>query len=485
VVEEIELKLELTPDDADALEAADLFGGKPKVTQLCSTYFDTPEQGVKQAGFSLRIRRSGRKRVETVKANGADAAGLFARPEWERKVKSDAPRLDESTPLAAALGDKADRLRAIFRIDVTRQAWKVAANGAVVEIVLDRGTIVAGDREAPICEVEIELKDGPHAALFALARKIDAIVPVRLGVLSKGQRGYRLLASAPASDKAQGIALESNMDSAKAFQHIGQACLRHYRLNEQQLLNRHDAEVLHQARVAVRRMRSAFSIHRKMCGDSEFARLGDELRWLQAELGSARDLDVLRMRAPPGRVRDSIERAKNRAYSAVDEALASGRARALMIDLTEWIADGPWLRQADGEDARKRPATQFAADALDHFRKKVKKGGRHIETIDDDARHEVRKAAKKLRYSAEFYAGLYDRKRQLSRHKDFVAALTDLQDQLGALNDLVTAREVLDGLGLAKDPQSAKLLGATSKPKLLKAASDACDKMIEADPFWP
>ena len=484
MVEEIELKLELTPDDASLLEAAQLFGKDSKVSQLRTTYFDTPGRDVKQAGFSLRIRRVGRTLVETVKANGNNAAGLFARPEWERKVKDGTPVLDDSTPLAAILGDKADQLKAIFSVSVARSSWNLDVGAAAIEIVLDRGKIVAADRETPICEVELEHKSGPLPELFALARKIDAIVPVRLGVLSKGQRGYRLLAPAVAATKAERIALDTDLDAAEAFQHIAQACLRHFRLNEHYLLEHHEPEVLHQARVALRRLRSAFSIHKALCDDPEFARLGDELRWLQAELGRARDLDVLLGRASPGRVHDSIERARNEAYAAVDDALASARARILMIDLAEWISSGEWLRHPATEDIRKQPARQFAANALNRFRKKVKKGGRHLETIDDDARHEVRIAAKKLRYSAEFFAALYDRKGQPSRQKRFVGALNDLQDQLGALNDLVTARELLSRLGLKNDPESAALLASKDKPDLLKAAAEACEDMIDAKRFW-
>ena len=176
---------------------------------------------------------------------------------------------------------------------------------------------------------------------------------------------------------------------------------------------------------------------------------------------------------------------ENEAYAAVHAALASDRARTLMIDLAEWISNGDWLRQPATEDVRKQPARQFAADALDRFRKKVKKGGRHIEKIDDAERHEVRIAAKKLRYSAEFFAALYGRKRQVARHKRFVAALNDLQDQLGALNDQVTARELLSRLGLKDDPETAALLAIREKPDLLKAAADAYDNMLDAKLFWP
>lgn len=484
MVEEIELKLELTPDGASALEAAQLFGSEPQVRHLTTTYFDTPEYCVRQSGFSLRIRHVGRTKIETVKANGTNAAGLFARPEWERKVKGDTPLLDDSTPLAPVLGDKAGQLTAMFTISVTRRTWNMTVGDAAMEIVLDRGKIVAQDRETPICEVEIEQKSGKLSELFALARRIDALAPVRLGVLSKGERGYRLLAPAIFAVKSERIPIDADMCAAEAFQQIAQACLRHFRLNEQQLLQRNDPEVLHQARVALRRLRSAFSIHKAMCGDSEFTRLGDELRWLQAELGNARDLDVLHGRAPPGRVRDSIERARNQAYVAVNAALASDRTRMLMIDLAAWISTGDWLRQPATERARTQPSRQFAAEALDRFRKKVKKGGRNIEKLDDPERHQVRKAAKKLRYSAEFFAALFGRKREAARQKHFVAALNELQDQLGALNDLVTAREVLNRLGLENDPMTAPLLATGAKPELLEAAADACDAMVDAKRFW-
>ena len=484
MVEEIELKLQLKPDDASVLEAAKLFGKVSKASKLRSTYFDTADHCVKKAGFALRIRRVGRARVETVKAEGADAVGLFARPEWERKVQSDTPLLDDSTPLAAVLGDKAGQLTSIFCIDVLRRTWHMAAKGAAIEIVLDRGKIVAGERETPICEIELEQTSGPLSELFALARKIDAIVPVRLGVLSKGQRGYRLLGPAVVAAKAETVALDADMKCAEAFQHIALACLRHFRLNEQHLLNRDDPEVLHQARVALRRLRSALSIHKAMIDDNQSARLGDELRWLQAELGRARDLDVLLGRAPLGRIHDSIERARSAAYVAVGAALASDRVRTLMIDLAEWILNGDWLRRPATEDVRNQPARQFAADALDRFRRKVKKGGRQIEKLNDAARHEVRKAAKKLRYSAEFFAALYGTKRQVKQHKRFVASLNDLQDQLGALNDLVTARGLLDRLGLQNDPDTDALLGTRHKPELLEAAADTCADMIDAKRFW-
>jgi inorganic triphosphatase YgiF len=483
--EEIELKLDLTLESADALAGARLFEGKSRVSHQFSTYFDTPEHSVWKKGYSLRIRQLGRKKVETVKADGGNAAGLFERTEWERKVTGDTPHLDDSTPLAALLGDEANHLTAIFSINVTRRTWQVNEGKAIIEVVLDRGKIVAGERETPICELELEQKCGCPSDLFALARKIAKVVPVRLGVLSKGERGYKLLAPAVTAAKSEKVALDPGMNSALAFQSIARACLQQFRQNEQLLLIRHEPEVLHQARVALRRLTSAFSIYKAMLSDSQFSRLRNELRWLSTELGTARDLDVLLDRSPPGRVHGLIEQARNEARAALDTALASDRARTLMIDLAEWISTGDWLQRPATEDLRNQSAREFATGALDRSRKKTMKGGRHFETIDDDARHRIRKSAKKLRYTAEFFADLYGRKRQKARRKRFIAALRDFQDQLGALNDLVTARRVLGRLGLSDELEFfAALLGTGQSEALLETAAGTYKKLGEAKRFW-
>ncbi|TIR17089.1 MAG: CYTH domain-containing protein [Mesorhizobium sp.] len=96
---------------------------------------------------------------------------------------------------------------------------------ATVEVALDLGKVVAADREAPFCEIELEKKAGSPRALFALARKVDLITPVHLGVLSKAERGYRLLGSVPSAVKAASTPLTPEMGAATAFAHIAAACL--------------------------------------------------------------------------------------------------------------------------------------------------------------------------------------------------------------------------------------------------------------------
>ena len=480
---EVELKLDLTGAAADALEVAGILPDAPKVRQMQAVYHDTPEQDLAQAGVSLRIRAAGDERIQTVKADGAGNTGLFARSEWERPVDGDTPLLDDSTPVKALLGDRIHTITPQFEVHVERRAWIVAADDAEIEILLDRGEVLRGDRRDPICELELELKDGTPTALFALARKIDDIVPVRLGVLTKAERGYRLSAPVRSVFKAEPVALNTELTAAEAFRHVVQACVRQFRLNEAVLLTDPAPEALHQARVALRRLRSAFSIFKPLfSADPGADQLRGELRWLAGELGHARDLDVLLARASAGALHDLIQKAREEAYAHVDSALCSGRVRRLMLDLTQWLTDGPWLLAADAQDRRNEPAREFAAAALERFRRTVKKQGRNLGKLDDEARHELRKSAKKLRYASEFFSVLFEARRR--RYQSFIATLEELQDQLGALNDLATAPEVISRLGIGDDPGADALLGTGKRKALISAAAEAHDALVDAKRFW-
>jgi inorganic triphosphatase YgiF len=484
-VTEVELKLDVSPDAGAVLEASELLAGEPERQQLHATYFDTPDQALRNAGFSLRIRTSGTTRIQTIKADGAASAGLFLRSEWEMEVESDTPVLDHTTPVLAKLGARGEEIVPSFEVTVERRIWNVEEDGAQIEVVLDQGQIRSGGREEAVCEVELELKSGKPPALFSLARKLDAIAPMHIGVLSKAARGYRLAKKPKLAFKAEPVTLDPEMDAATAFQRIAQACLRQFRLNEAAVLESRAPEALHQARVALRRLRSAFSVFSPLFeADDQAALLRSELREIAAILGEARNLDVLIARAGDGALRDRLQSAREEAYANVEVALASPRARSLMLDLMEWLAVGAWLAESERHSEITESSRSFAQTALDRYRRKVKKGGRRLTKTDDEARHDLRKDAKKLRYAAEFFATLFDDKKSRRRYKRFIAALEDMQDQLGVLNDLATAPDEIRKLGLEDDPEAQALLGSEAKAPLIAAAAEAHEALVDAKRFW-
>ncbi|WP_336950850.1 CHAD domain-containing protein [Sphingobium aromaticivastans] len=479
---EVELKLELAPDAAEAFGRLAFLPADSDVAQLHAIYFDTAGRDLAERGISLRIRRSQGERVQTVKADGEGGAGLFARAEWEMPVADDVPVLDARTPVAALLGEAVHAIEPAFHVDVERRKWIVEQDGAAIELVLDRGQAIAGDRQAPICELELELKSGAPDALFLFARRIDAEIPVRLGVLTKAERGYRLRDAVAALMKAEPVALDPSMTAEEAFLRIAGSCLRHYRLNEALLLDHYDAKALHQARVAVRRLRSAFWLFRPMLAKADVARFQGELKWLAAMLGEARNLDVLAGRLEVEEMRERLDAARAEAHGRVGQWLESARVRGLLIDLVEWLTLGAGQVGEDQQLLRAESAADFAAWRSRRLHKRIAKRGAHLAELTDEARHEVRKDAKKLRYASEFFAGLFADRKQRRRQAKFIAALEEMQTVLGDLNDLVAAPGLLAKYGLCGEEDAR--VRPKKKRKLIAAAAEAHEALVEAKRFW-
>jgi len=253
------------------------------------------------------------------------------------------------------------------------------------------------------------------------------------------------------------------------------------------------------------------SLFGDVVADARLERIKRRLREVSTRLGEARNLDVYIARltrsdgegspAEPGTIdfiaRLEAERAA--AYDRVIAALASRRFQRLMLDLVEWIECGAWcLAQAPEARARReRLVQEFAEEVLDRRRRKVKKTGRNLAELEPEARHEVRIHAKKLRYASEFFAGLVKGKKNMKRHKAFVAALEGLQSCLGDLNDIQTGHEMVAGLaqGVERpdDEGSPTWLFAAGHvtgeederaAALLNSAAKAHRDLVKAKPFW-
>lgn len=476
---EVELKLEIADEDAAAVQGLPWLADAPaEARRLVATYYDTPERDLHIAGFTLRIRSDGERHVQTIKAAGL-AAGLFVRPEWEDEVDDARPRLDRlAGPLSSLVTpERLERLAPAFATEVERVSRILRQDEVEIEMALDRGVVGTGTRETRVCEIELELKAGTPAALFAVARAIDAVVPVRLGVLSKAARGFRLLDARPGKPvKAERIAFPDGADAAAAFREIAWSCIRHFRLNEAMLLAGDESPaVLHQARVGLRRLRSALSLFADLfAGDEAAPRIADGLRASAAALGEARDIDVLISRLDTAE--PTLTEARATARARVLAELSGPRHRAMMLDLAEWLAIGAWLTDPATAEARMRPLDRASALILDRFRKRLKKRGARLRKLDDAARHRARIAAKKLRYATDFFAGVASGEKAPRRHARFLDALEALQEHLGHLNDAATAPLLAQRYGI--EAPVADVDGS------LKAAADAYDTLIDAKRFW-
>lgn len=482
---EVELKFDVAATDAEALKACPaLAGATPTIIEADTAYFDTKDQIVRRAGYSLRVRKAGGRFIQAVKHKSGAAAGLFVRDEWETEVPGFA--LDDAalakTPLkkvleAEDIGPLKLRVRSRFR----RTVWLVTHRDSVIEVVLDEGKVTAGKKESPLCELELELKSGKPRALFALAGEIGAALPLRLGVLSKAERGYALAEKALGeAARADTIMLPARVSEGNAFRTVAQACLRHYRLNEIVLLERRDADALHQARIALRRLRSALSLFRPTVRGKDYPELREEVSWLAGQFGDARNLDVL-LAGEEGlqvakTVHERLLKARARAYDRVEAALGSPRVRALMLNLSLWIEAGAWRFR----DRAKRALADLALRQLDRQWRRVKRHGTRIGKAGADDRHRLRLDVKKLRYSAEFLAGLSAKRPKLARRERFVLALKALQESLGDLNDAEEAQAIA---GNARGDK-ARVRRQDAADAAIAASEEALRAAGEAAGYW-
>jgi triphosphatase len=325
-------------------------------------------------------------------------------------------------------------------------------------------------------------------------------VPMRLEPVSKAERGYALVAgSTPVPVKAQPAQLTEQMRVAEALRAIVFGCIDHLQANERGVLSSDDIEYVHQARVAVRRLRSAFSVFLPAFPREMFDRQLTELRWLAAALGEARDWDVLMSETLPAvcealpaeaGLHELMERCASlhaAARRAAQEALASRRYTVLLLELGGVFLRAPWAVSVDdGAVERARPLIDFAAAMLAQRHRKVVKRASKLSQLDGVQLHQLRIRIKKLRYAAEFFSALYEKKKV----RDYVQALSGLQELLGSLNDVATADRIaralrdegdsdhLEGLGLLRGWCAARAQDSR------KRLSKAWGRFEEREQFW-
>lgn len=511
---EIELKFEITAADMAQLRAQPPGGGQvANVQDLVSVYFDTDEFELRDHGVTLRVRRAGDTFVQTVKHRATP--NLIERQEWNQPLGGPHPNLDAATDtaIAALLTDHVrSTLKPVFETRVQRTTYRLDGNGADIEMAFDEGEIVAGDKSSRIAEVELELISGDQAAMYRLAHDIAAAIPAQLAVKSKSDRGYDLIdGTAGAVVKADDVEIAPHQSAAQAFQAIALACLHQLVANKPAMLAR-NAEALHQMRVAIRRLRTAIGLFSSVVADPHTKELKANLKWLGKELSPARDLDVLimevirplRRRHPDNPGLRSLQRTfatqRRGAHQRAIDAAASARFRMLLVDTAQWINAGAWVTSTDDLTMLRRtwPAQSVAMDELSRLRKKIRKKGAHLRSLDAHSRHKLRIEAKKTRYATEFFATLFPDKKARKRRETFVKSLKRMQSSLGALNDVEVRKTMCADL-VAKASKGGKansvhqrifaagLIAGDQEARAQHLIDDAAKSYADFDdakPFW-
>lgn len=512
---EVELKLLVERACADRLANCKATGaeeGAPERQVLHTIYLDTEDGALRAAGLAFRLRSAKGRWVQTVKARAGMVAGLAEAiectiprpgPEADPLLVTDArlrARLEE------ALAGRVPHPVCETEMDRVTRRLPVGHHGEV-EIAIDRGEVRAGDRAETLSEVEIELVDGSPAAIFGAARQLFPQGGPVTSVLNKAERGALLAEEGlidppPRPHNAETVHLTPDMTSEQAAHAVLAECLQQITINIRCVLGSDDLEGPHQLRVGLRRLRSACLVFRSTLGAAVLDPLEEEARWLGHEVGTLRDLDVAlddmlgpvmsEDGADPGfaSLAKAIAAHAEERRQAVRTVLAGPRVWAMQLAIGEALATRSWLDPSDWAQTARlaRPIGETATEALAARLAKTSAKAKGIAGLTIDARHDLRKSLKKLRYAAEFFGPLWPEKKV----RPFLKSLKRLQEMFGALNDFSMVEALFrDPTGPAGSQidaaRAAGYLTGVYAERSQAAWVDArasWKRFREADPFW-
>lgn len=515
---ETELKLAIAPGAVAGLARHPAVvackRGRARTARLVSVYYDTADDWLAQQGVALRLRRDGRRWVQTVKGPqaGSSAGGMSTRAEFEWVVSGGEldPLRFSATPFRRVLAKALRRgLGARFTTDFKRTSIPLVfpdSTWATLRIDVGEIRIDGAQRplRTPLHELEIELEAGDVLRLYELAHRLAADVAIVPELRSKAQRGVALRRPQTAKPvHAAGAEFAADSTTATALQAIMRSCLAQIEANAPGLIADDDPEWVHQMRIGVRRLRACLSLARRVVATARIEPLRVELRWLAQALGPARDLDVFATQTLPavnGAVTmsgddDSLRTALHELTQQAAERRAGARALARSA-----VASSRYVRlvlysaalaaassAGPTGDAGHRallgaPARDFARPLLKRRQRALLDLGADLAHAAPETRHAARLAAKNLRYATEFFAPLFPHKRT----RAFRKALETLQDELGAWNDAAVATHLAGELAGSPSLAAAAFGGwaaarAHARDRALDAAWSAFSK---ARPFW-
>jgi CHAD domain-containing protein len=414
--------------------------------QLQSDYFDTADQALTRAGVTLRHR-----------SGSTDVGWQLKVPfgDFREEIRSDEPAEGVPDELSTLLyGIRRGRaLTRIARLVTVRTVTRLLASdgsrlaefdddtvhaAAATDVTSSGGTATATTWR----ELEIELGTGDLDLLKALAKAARVGGARPSTVASKLARALdEPAAGRPARRPRTADVIAGYVAEQQRAILIGDIALR-----------RGHEDVVHQTRVATRRLRSTLRVFGPLFDAPRAATLDAELRWYAGALGEVRDREVLRKRLDGmvanlddtlllGPVRQHIDtelrREQSEHWQRLQDDLIGPRYLALLEDLSAWVAQPPWTPKA------RRPA-KIVQDLSERADRLVFRTLRRANAAGDVHRlHSARKAAKRARYAAEAAApvvGRHASKRIAKRYQR-------LQDLLGEHQDSLLSAAVLRRLG--------------------------------------
>lgn len=491
---EIELKFLVPPETKADLIVEMARGSGGERVSLAAMYLDTEDRRLAREGLAWRLRREGRRWVQTLKAAGANPLERFEheviRPNATHDAEEHAGTIAGDRLLRILRDARAGGIEVgvRFQTEVRRTLRRIRTRGAVVEVAFDDGRLVSDASSLRVREVEFELVSGSAGAMLALAERWRRRFALIYEPRTKSERGDRLAAGVryPPVRKARRPDYSTDATALQAFGCVMDECLMQITHNAIGLREGDPAlhvDHVHQMRVGIRRLRSAVRSFSGWTPAPEDA-LTEGMRRLFSELGSSRDGDVLESGVAAELTRAGAPPLKTPARAAAVDpgvAVGSGDVQRLFLAWISWRAAlsgrpaSPAVLPEDQSDeqaagverveaAKTFHPPEFQMDASAFHRRverRLHRWHRHIEVdwkafdeLSEAALHALRKRIKRQRYAVEFFSPAL-RRRDVER---YLKPLAVVQDRMGQLNDLFVAKARYEQL-VESDPASWFALG--------------------------
>ncbi|MEX6632780.1 CYTH and CHAD domain-containing protein [Hyphococcus lacteus] len=501
---EFELKFVGAPGDIAKLPNSDFFRAvapKGSWEKLSSTYYDTSDGSLADAGLSLRLREEGAKLVQAVKARGDNAV---TRAEYERELESDRdfPKKTGDAKIDEFIKTHRSAIEPIARIAVDRWSANITFKGTEIELAVDVGRAEswgeAGKRlTCPIAEVELELLDGSPADVFGFARLLIANAKLRMGAGTKLDTAMALRRPAAELLPPQKISVTPDTIAVDALTMLLDTTGTRLASLQRNVVEYRLPEGIHQMRVALRRLRAVERVYRPYLKSKKIKKLAQRAKFYAGILGSARDWDVLLGEtipstqssdyAPSGirALKANAEAERAIAWGVVIEAIDHPDFTEFLLGVTEACVVTSWSNAS--RKPMRQPIKTFAPEILDHALGRVLGLSQTLDGSEAlSARHPMRIALKKLRYPVQLFRSAYPK----SERKDYMRGLSMLQDAFGTINDAVVAQSLVDIAAANAGDDAIRAAGfiAGYKAAEAKIAAQQIDKawaaFSEQRPFW-
>lgn len=196
-----ELEFKLAVPDTRVLEAvlfdkevAAVRQGNYALYDMATIYYDTDDRALSARKWTLRLRQENYDLIATVKTPAEED---HTRGEWSCPAQS----IEDAITMLVEQGAPkelvvltAGGVRPLCLARFSRRAAEVRfADGTVCELAGDVGVVCAGQKESPICEIEVELKEGDAEVAKAFADELCERFGLKEETLSKFQRAAALV----------------------------------------------------------------------------------------------------------------------------------------------------------------------------------------------------------------------------------------------------------------------------------------------------